>query len=266
MTHDPFVPLKDAQRAMWRTFTPMATFTTPPAAALVRFAGICAGEKVLDVGAGTGVVAITAAVAGADVDALDLTPALVEEGRRNAVLSGTSVRFVEGDAEALPYPDATFDVVVSQFGHMFAPRADVAIAEMRRVLRPGGRVAFSTWPPEHMTGRFFQLVGSHSPPLPEGVTPPWKWGDPTFVTERLAHGFDAPFFGRGTMLFPALSVGHYRAFMEGSIGPFQKLAERLASEPERLAKVRAEFDALATPHHRDNAIHMDFLMSRATAR
>src|SRR3569832_270574 len=150
---DPFGELKKRQREMWASFTPTAMFTTPAAGLLVKFAGITAGERVLDVGTGTGVVAVTAARVGAYVTGLDLTPDLLEQAHLNARIAGTeSIVWTEGDAEHLPYPDASFDVVVSQFGHMFAPRPDVAVSELRRVLKPGGRVAFAAWPPEDVVG------------------------------------------------------------------------------------------------------------------
>lgn len=264
---DPFAEFKQRQREMWASFTPTATFTTPVAATLVAFAGVAAGERVLDVGTGTGVVAITAARAGADVSALDLTPALLTQARENARIAGLpGITWTEGDAERLPYPDASFDVVLSQFGHMFAPRPEVAVAEMRRVLKPGGRVTFATWPPEHFVGRMFALIGRHAPPPPPGAAAPPQWGNPALVTERLAPHFDAPFFGRGTMWFPALSVEHYRLFMETSVGPMQKLVEGLAAAPEHLAAIRAEFDALVRPYYADNMVRQDYLLTRALAR
>ena len=107
MTSDPFAAFKERQREMWASFAPTATFTTPPAAQLVRFAGVAPNETVLDVGTGTGVVAITAAFAGARVSAVDLTPALLEAAIVNAAVAGLpEVHFVEGDAERLPFPDA----------------------------------------------------------------------------------------------------------------------------------------------------------------
>jgi SAM-dependent methyltransferase len=267
MNHDPFAELKNRQREMWASFTPTAMFTTPTAGHLVKFAGLRASESVLDVGTGTGVVAITAARAGARVTALDLTPALLEQARDNArIAQCEDIVWTEGDAEALPYADASFDVVLSQFGHMFAPRPELTVAEMRRVLKPGGRIAFATWPPEHFVGRMFAFVGRHSPPLPAGASPPPQWGNPATIGERLGTGFDAPFFERGVMLFPALSVAHYRLFMERSVGPMQKLVERLASEPPTLATVRAEFDALVAPYYFDNLVHQDYLLTRAQAR
>ncbi|MFN7982189.1 MAG: class I SAM-dependent methyltransferase [Vicinamibacterales bacterium] len=264
---DPLAEFKASQRTLWASFAPTATFTTPIAARLVSFAGITPGAQVLDVGTGTGVVAVTAARAGAQVTGLDLTPALLEHARENAQIAGVSVNWQEGDAERLPFPDATFDIVVSQFGHMFAPRPELAVAEMRRVLKPGGRVAFSTWPPEHFVGRMFALMARYAPPPPPGVSAPPLWGNPAIVTERLAEGFDAPFFSREVMYFPALSLGHFRAFMEQSIGPMQKTVHRLESaDPKALATLRAEFETLATPYFTDNQVHQHYLLTRAQAR
>jgi SAM-dependent methyltransferase len=149
---------------------------------------------------------------------------------------------------------------------MFAPRPDVAIAEMRRVLKPGGRIAFSTWPPEHLVGRLFALIGRHSPPPPPGAAPPPQWGNPVIIAERLAPHFDAPFFARSTMALSALSLGHFRSFYEASVGPVKKLIENLANDPPKLAAVRAELDALVSPYYWDNVVHQDFMMTRANAR
>ena len=168
MSADPFAQLKAAQREAWATFSPQAMFTVPPAASLVEFASVRNGEVLLDVACGTGVVAITASRIGARVRGLDLSPVLLEDARKNAALIAADIEFVEGDVEAMPYPDATFDVVLSQFGHMFAPRPEVTIAEMLRVLKPKGRIAFSTWPPELLVGQMFGLIAKYLPP-PVGV-------------------------------------------------------------------------------------------------
>jgi len=264
---DPFLEFKRKQRESWTTFTPTATFTTPVAAHLVRFADIRTGESVLDVGTGTGVVAVTAALAGARVSALDLTPELLVEARENGRLAGRpEIAWEEGDAENLPYPDGSFDVVVSQFGHMFAPRAEVVVSEMRRVLKPSGRVAFATWPPEHMVGRMFALIGRHSPPPPQGAAPPPLWGNTAIISERLAGKFGEPFFERGTMRVPALSLAHYRRFIEAAIGPMHKLVESLAAAPDQLARLRGEFDSLAAPYFVDNQIQQSYLLTRAPVR
>ena len=266
-TSDPFAELKKRQREMWASFSPTAMFTTPVAGHLVKFAEVVAGESVLDIGTGTGVVALTAARAGAKVIGLDLTPELLEDARQNArIASIEGIEWTEGDAENLPYPDASFDLVLSQFGHMFAPRPDVAIAQIRRVLKPGGRIAIATWPPEHFTGRMFALVGRHSPPPPQGASPPPQWGNPTLIAERLGPHFEPPFFARGTMNFPALSLGHYRTFMERSVGPIQKVVESYAKDPGKLQELRAEFEALVQPYYSDNVVHQDYILTRAKAR
>jgi len=263
METDTFTALKERQREMWKSFAPTAMFTTPVAAHLVRFAGVGSGESVLDVGTGTGVVAITAANAGARVSALDLTPALLREAEHNANLAGVDVAWTEGDAENLPYPDASFDVVLSQFGHMFAPRPKVVVAEIRRVLKPHGRVAFATWPPEELIGQIFQFVGRNSPPPPPDAEPPPKWGVPSVITDRLGGKFGEPAFERGVMIWPALSLAHYRAFMESSVGPIQKLVESLANDPARLGAIRAEFEAIAAPYYSDNVVNHTYLLTKA---
>lgn len=160
---DPFAGFKAVQKEAWSLFTPMEVFTTPSAAKLVSFAGVATGQMLLDVGCGTGVAAITAARRGAKVRGLDLSPVLLERAREHAQLANLDVDFAEGDAESLPYGDNEFDVVLSQFGHMFAPRPKVAIGEMLRVLKPGGTIAFSTWPPHLYVGRMFALIGRHLP-------------------------------------------------------------------------------------------------------
>src|SRR3954465_1923685 len=115
---DPFANFKQKQREGWSHFHPLAAMTTPTAAKLVNFAGIKAGQRVLDVACGTGVVAVTCALRGARVSGLDLTPELLDTARENAKIAGINVEFHEGDAEALPFPDSAFDTVLSQFGHM----------------------------------------------------------------------------------------------------------------------------------------------------
>src|ERR1051326_5093226 len=148
MSEEAIAKFKEAQRQGWKHFAPLESLTTPAAARLVKFAAVRAGQNVLDVACGTGVVAITAARTGARARGNDLTPELLERARENARVANVEIDFREGDAEALPFEDASFDVVLSQFGHMFAPRPEMALAGMLRVLKSGGTIAFATWPPE----------------------------------------------------------------------------------------------------------------------
>jgi SAM-dependent methyltransferase len=266
---DPFTKFKAAQREAWATFAPLETGTMPQAAKLVAFAEVKAGQAVLDVACGTGVVAVTAARAGAKVRGLDLSPVLLERARQNATIAAVSIDFVEGDAEALPYPDASFDVVLSQFGHMFAPRPEVAVKELLRVLKPGGRLAFSTWPPELYVGRMFAMIMRYMPPPPEGAprpAAPPAWGDPNVVRERLGGAVENLLFERDTMVVPALSPQHARLMMESTLGPLMNLVNVLKDDPARLAQLRAELEGLIGEIHRGNQLHQHFLMTRATKR
>jgi SAM-dependent methyltransferase len=256
---------KATQREGWAHFAPLASITTAPAARLVRHAGIQAGNRVLDVACGTGVVAVTAARLGASVTGLDLTPELLAVARDNARIAGVHIDFHEGDCEGLPFDDAAFDVVLSQFGHIFAPRPEVALKEMLRVLKTGGTIAFSTWPPELFVGRMFALVSRYLPAPPPGVAPPTLWGDPNVIRERLGGLVREVLFDRETMVVPSLSPQHNREVTERTAGPLIKLVETLrTASPEKLAEFRQEYEAAAADYFRDNTIHQGYLLTRAT--
>lgn len=260
---DPFAQFKERQREGWSHFAPIEVFTAPPAARLVRFAGIAPGANVLDVATGTGVVAVTAARSGAKVTGLDLTPALLEHARHNARLAEQAeIRFVEGDIEALPFEDASFDVVVSQFGHIFAPRADVALREMLRVLRPGGTIAFATWPPEQFVGRFFTMAARFMPP-PAGAAVPAAWGDVAVVSERMGDAVRDLAFDRAIMHINALSIGHFIAMLEETVAPARALVR---GDADVLARFRAELGVLGAEYFDDNQVRQDYLLTRATKK
>src|ERR1044072_5424280 len=267
MSDDPIAKFKEAQRQGWKHFAPLEGMTTPAAARLVKWASVRTGQKVLDVACGTGVVAITAARIGAHVHGIDLTPELLARARENAKLAQMEIDLREGDAEALPFGDGEFDVVLSQFGHMFAPRPDVVITQMLRVLKPGGTIAFTTWPPELLIGSSFRLVSSYMPPAPPGVSPPPQWGDVAVVRERLGDLVKDILFDRACMLVPALTVQNYRDHIEQTAGPMLKLIEMLSrNDPALLAQVRREYDALIALYFEDNMIRQDYLMTRAIKR
>jgi SAM-dependent methyltransferase len=261
---DPFESFKAAQKVGWASFAPLAAQTTPVAARLVKHARVRAGQKVLDIACGTGVVAVTAALAGAHVTGLDLTPDLLEVARENSQIAGVSIDWREGDAENLPFDAGAFDVVLSQFGHIFAPRPDVATAEMLRVLKPGGTIAFATWPPELLTGRMFTMRARYGPPPPPGAGSPASWGDPGFVSQRLGQSVKDLVFDRATMRVPALSPRHFRTNLEKVAGPLVQLVQSLSAQPEKLAALRGELEALAAEYFQDNTVRQGYLLTRAT--
>ncbi len=265
MSMDPFAEFKAKQRETWSmgNFGDIAVFTTPVAGHLARFARVTGGQAVLDVGTGTGVVAITARRLGAKVTGLDLTPALLAQAKESAAVVGLDdIAWHEGDAEALPFADASFDVVLSQFGHMFAPRPEVAMAEMLRVLKPGGIVAFATWPGEQLIGRLFSLNAKYVPP-PQGVASPVQWGDVATVRQRLGDKVKNLHFERGIMGIPALSPQHVRLLQEAKAGPFIRTVLALQQDPARLASWRNEVDEMVNEYLRDNVVRHEYLLTRA---
>jgi len=264
---DPFAQFKQTQKEGWQHFAKMEAVTTASAARLVQFAGVVKGMRVLDVACGTGVVSITAARLGASVKGADLTPQLLERARENSRIAEVQVQWVEADVEHLPFGDGEFDVVLSQFGHMFAPRPEVAIAQMLRVLRLGGTIAFSTWPPESQSGRSMALGGRYLPPPPAGAASPTRWGDPNIVRERLGDAVEEIVFDRDHLSTPALSPQHFRLDRERSVGPMIKMVEALsATNPERLEEFRREYDALVAQYLSDNLVRQDYLLTRARKR
>jgi len=176
-TADP--DLKARHRAMWASGDypfMVDTFLLPLGPRLVDAAGITAGTRVLDVAAGTGNAALPAAARGADVTASDLTPELLEAGRARAQAAGLELEWVPADAEQLPFEDASFDVVMSSIGVMFAPHHQAAADELVRVCRPGGTIAVLSWTPEGMLGNLFATMKPFMPPPPPGVQAPPLWG------------------------------------------------------------------------------------------
>jgi ubiquinone/menaquinone biosynthesis C-methylase UbiE len=172
-------------RATWSAgdFDAIATRIWGVGTDLVERVGVNSGERVLDVACGTGNAAIPAALAGGQVTGLDITPELFEDGRRRAADSGVEIEWVEGDAQDLPFDDASFDVVVSTFGCMFAPDHKRAASEIVRMLKPGGRFGVAAWNPAGAIGQFFMTIAKHAPPPPEGFQPPPLWGVRDHVSE-----------------------------------------------------------------------------------
>lgn len=197
---------------------------------IVDHLGVGPGDEVIDVACGTGNAAIRAAAAGAHVVGLDITPELLLAGRRLAADAGVEVDWVEGDAEHLPFADESFDVVVSTFGCMFAPRHEVAAAELARVLRPGGRLAVCSWTPEGAVGDFFRTVGGHLPPPPDFTSPPPLWGSEEHVRALFDGTGVELWFERDAVVFRFGSVDEAVAYYAANFGPIIKAREQL--EPQ----------------------------------
>lgn len=263
---DPISQYKDGQRQVWEGFAAIEANTGMAAPALARFAGVRPGSDLLDVGCGTGAFALTAARAGARVTGVDITPKLIDRGIENAALAEVEVDWHVGDVEDLPFEDEAFDIVASQFGHMFAPRPDVAVIEMLRVTRPGGTIAFSTWPPDLFIGLGFNLSASYGPPLPDGITPPIAWGDPEFIDARLGDAVTDIEYESAAILVPFLSPRHARLFFEANLGPIARLVKHLEGEPGRLADYRRQHEEIISDFFEDNLLRQEFLMTRAVKK
>jgi SAM-dependent methyltransferase len=184
---------------------------------VVAAAGIGAGDRVLDVAAGNGNVAIAAARAGAHVTASDLTPGLLAAGRDRAAELKLDIRWDEADAEDLPYPDASFDVVTSAFGLVFAPRPEVATAEAFRVVRPGGVVAVTAWTPDGFTGQVTALLGEYVPAA-LGAAQPIDWGIEAIARERIGLHAESLVLGRGSVTWEFASLEQATAWQEAKFG------------------------------------------------
>ncbi|MBS0320331.1 MAG: class I SAM-dependent methyltransferase, partial [Proteobacteria bacterium] len=169
--------LKSRQQAAWASgdYAVIGTTLQIVGESLAEACDILSGERVLDVAAGNGNATLAAARRGANVTSTDYVTTLLERGAERARAERLAVTFEVADAEELPYEDATFDVVMSTFGVMFAPDHVRSAAEMARVCRPGGRIGLANWTPEGFIGQMFKVLGSHLPP-PAGAEPPPRWG------------------------------------------------------------------------------------------
>jgi SAM-dependent methyltransferase len=199
---------------------------------VVDRAGVEPGMKVLDVACGAGNATLPAAKAGARVTGLDFAPGLLEIARERAADAMVEIDFIEGDAQALPFDDASFDRVVSTFGHMFAPDHRKTADEMRRVLRPDGVISVACWTPDGSTGRMFRTVSGLMPPPPPGFQPPPLWGTEDHVREMWG---DADVtFERHEIVWTDESVESYAQFMLQNFGPLLNAREVLGERENEL--------------------------------
>jgi SAM-dependent methyltransferase len=223
---------KQVQRRMWASgdFPTMATTIEKASHAVVERLGIEPGQDMLDVATGTGNAAIPAAQRGAKVVGLDLVPELLEVARGRAAEAGVEVDFVEGDAEALPFDDASFDRVSSVFGVMFAPRHQQAADELMRVARPGARIAVAGWTPEGLNGQTFETLGAYMPPPPPELQSPVLWGSEDHVRGLFADPRLEVSFERHALTVEWGSADGWVSHCEDVLGP--TILAKAALEPQ----------------------------------
>src|SRR5262245_56644795 len=241
--------VKQRQQPAWASgdFHVVAARIVLVAEHLADTADLHAGWHVLDVATGSGNAAIAAARLGCTAVGVDYVPALLERGRQRAAAEGLDVSLLEGDAEALPFPDRSFDAVTSVFGSMFAPDHARATAELVRVCRPGGTIALASWTPDGFIGELFRTVASHVPP-PRGVTSPMLWGTEEHLRELFGDGIASLDVVEQTSTFRIRSAEEFVEFFRTWYGPTVKAFAALDTEGR--SALRRDLVALARSHDR----------------
>jgi SAM-dependent methyltransferase len=221
-----FAGIKDRQQATWASgdYHMIGTQIQIVSELLIESLDLRSTERMLDVATGSGNAALAAARRGADVVGIDYVPALLDRARRRTEAEGLEVRYVEGDAEALPFADGAFDVVTSVFGSMFAPHQERAATELARVARPGGRIGLVAHTPDGFIGHLFRTFGAHVPP-PPGLRSPIQWG----TEGRLHELFDGRIADitlvKRHYVFRDRSPEHYVEYWRRYYGPTLKAFE-----------------------------------------
>lgn len=256
LTTDAITAIKAKQQATWASgdYAAIGTTLQVVGETLCDAVDVQAGCTVLDVAAGNGNASLAAARRGCDVTATDYVAALLDRAQRRAAADGLPLRTQEADAEALPFPDGSFDAVLSTFGVMFTPDPHRSGAELVRVVRPGGRIGLANWTPEGFIGQMFAIVGAHVPP-PAGVPSPLQWGTEAGLAERLV-GTDVD-VTRRHFTFRYRSAEHWFETFRDFYGPTLKAWEALDEAGQ--TSFREQLVALADGANRagDGALAID---------
>jgi ubiquinone/menaquinone biosynthesis C-methylase UbiE len=250
--------MKQQARATWAAgnFDAVADFIWEVGGVAAAAAECGSSDRVLDIAAGSGNAAVQAAQRGSSVVASDLTPELFEAGRRRAEAAGVEIEWVEADAEALPFDDASFDVALSTFGIMFAPRQSVAASELARVVKRGGRIALCSWHPSGFVGEMFATVARHMNPPPPVEGPPPRWGTEEGAHALLDEAFDIRCEPRILRQRYDGSVDEMTDHFMGNFGPM--VMARRALEPEgRWEALLTDYRELTNRWNEGDAGHAD---------
>lgn len=260
--------LKERTRETWSLgdYPQVAARQLEIADGLCDAVGVAAGERVVDLATATGNVALAAARRGAVVVGVDLTPRMLELARARADEEGLAVAFVQGDVEDVPVESGSFDIVLSACGVWFAPRPEVAVAEMRRVLRPGGRLGMANFTPEGYPGRVNEIVTSWLP-LPPGLPEPNEWGRPEVARSRLESAFTDIRCQKGALHYRFDSVADAIEFFARHSPPHVAAARAL--RPDDARRMFEQIEAhTAEKCEADGSVEVDanYLVVVATAR
>jgi ubiquinone/menaquinone biosynthesis C-methylase UbiE len=240
--------LKAKHAAMWASGsypTVVDDIVEPLGGILVETVDVRSGQRVLDVAAGTGTSALPSARSGAEVTATDLTPELLDVGRAAAAGAGLKLTWKTADAEALPYADSSFDVVLSCIGVMFAPHHQQAADELVRVCRPGGTIGVLSWTPEGFIGQVFAVMKPYAPPPPPGASPAPLWGHADHVRDLFGDRVDDLVARQQSLRVDRFADGaEFRDYMKANYGPTIAVYKFIADDPAKVEALDADLVAL----------------------
>jgi ubiquinone/menaquinone biosynthesis C-methylase UbiE len=264
-----YAAIKTKQQAAWTSgdYSVVGVTLQIVGESLCEALDVRAGQRVLDVAAGNGNVSLAAARRFCDVTSTDYVPALLERGKLRAAAEGLAIAFREADAEALPFPDASFDAVTSSFGVMFTPNQEQAASELLRVCRPGGKIGLANWTPEGFIGQLFKTIGKHLPP-PAGLKPPSLWGTPDRLNAFFGAQAESISAKPRTFAFRYKSGRHWLDLWRAVYGPMNKAFGALpATAQEQLAiDLLALVDRCNAAADGTMVVHADYLEVVVTKR